>query len=80
MNRTKINEAKRNHCDSMLMQFMPVKQIASALKMSRGTISERAKRMGMARHYITADEVYRIQKRRLLLAQRALIKSEMEDL
>jgi hypothetical protein len=48
--------------------------------MSRGTISERAKRMGMARHYITADEVYRIQKRRLLLAQRALIKSEMEDL
>ena len=65
MNRTKINEAKRNHCDSMLMQFMPVKQIASALKMSRGTISERAKRAGMTRHYITNSEVLLLLKRRI---------------
>jgi DNA invertase Pin-like site-specific DNA recombinase len=65
MNRTKINEAKRNHCDLMLMQFMPVKQIASALKMGRGTISERAKRAGMSRHYITNSEVLLLLKRRI---------------
>jgi hypothetical protein len=65
MNRTKINEAKRVNCDSMLMQFMPVKTIASALKMGRGTITERAKRAGMSRHYITNSEVLLLLKRRI---------------
>ena len=65
MNRTKINEAKRANCDSMLMQFIPVKTIAWALKMGRGTISERAKRLGMSRHYITKSEVQHLLKRRI---------------
>lgn len=79
-NKRKQAEARRIQCEAMLGQFMPVKTIAAALGMGRGTVSEQAKRMGMARHYITADEVYRIQKRRLLLAQRALIKREMDGL
>ena len=49
----------------MLAQFMPVKVIAAALGMGRGTISEQAKRMGMARHYITADEARLLFKRRI---------------
>jgi hypothetical protein len=49
----------------MLAQFMPVKTIAAALGMGRGTISEQAKRMGMARHYITADEARLLFKRRI---------------
>ena len=65
MNRTKINEAKRANCDSMLMQFMSVKTISTALKMSRGTISERAKRAGMTRHYITNSEMLHLLKRRI---------------
>lgn len=32
--------------------------------MSRGTISERAKRAGMARHYITNGEMLLLLKRR----------------
>jgi hypothetical protein len=44
---------------------MPVKTIAAALGMGRGTISEQAKRMGMARHYITPDEARLLFKRRI---------------
>jgi len=64
MNKRKAQEAKRLNCDAMLIQFMPVKTIARALAMSRGTISERAKRAGMARHYITDDEKQLLLKRR----------------
>ena len=64
MNRTKINEAKRVNCDSMLMKFMPVKTIAVALRMSRGTVSERAKRAGLHRHYISDEEVTHLHARR----------------
>lgn len=49
----------------MLTQFMPVKTIAAALGMGRGTISEQAKRMGMARAYITAEERQLLLKRRI---------------
>jgi hypothetical protein len=56
MNKRKSEEGKRIQCDAMLAQFMRVKTIAAALRMSRGTVSERAKRAGMSRHYITADE------------------------
>ena len=65
MNKRKSDEAKRNQCDAMLAQFMPVKTIAMALRMSRGTVSERAKRAGMTRHYITADEVRLLFKNRI---------------
>ena len=65
MNKRKAQEAKRLNCDAMLIQFMPVKTIARALAMSRGTISERAKRAGMARHYITDDEKQLLLKRRM---------------
>jgi DNA invertase Pin-like site-specific DNA recombinase len=58
-------EARRIQCESMLAQFMPVKTIAAALGMGRGTISEQAKRMGMARHYITPDEARLLFKRRI---------------
>jgi len=53
------------YCDGMLIQFTPIKIIAQALGMSRGTISERAKRAGMARHYITNDEKQLLLKRRM---------------
>jgi hypothetical protein len=49
----------------MLIHFTPIKLIAQALGMSRGTISERAKRAGMARHYITDDEKQLLLKRRM---------------
>ena len=49
----------------MLAQFMPVKTIAMALRMSRGTVSERAKRAGMTRHYITADEAKLLFRNRI---------------
>jgi hypothetical protein len=49
----------------MLAQFMPVKTIAAALRMSRGTVSERAKRAGMTRHYITEAEVKALFKNRI---------------
>ena len=65
MNKSKINEAKRIQCDAMLAQFMPVKTIAAALRMSRGTISERAKRAGMTRHYITEAEARLLFKNRI---------------
>ena len=64
MNKRKSDEGKRIQCDAMLAQFMPVKTIAQALRMSRGTVSERAKRAGMARHYITDDERQLLLKRR----------------
>ena len=64
MNKRKSHEGKRIQCDAMLAQFMPVKTIAMALRMSRGTVSERAKRAGMGRHYITDEE------QRMLLARR----------
>jgi DNA invertase Pin-like site-specific DNA recombinase len=64
-NKRKQAEARRIQCEAMLAQFMPVKTIARALAMGRGTISERAKRMGMARHYITADEAQLLFKRRI---------------
>ena len=63
-NKRKQAEGRRIQCEAMLTQFMPVKTIAMALGMGRGTISEQAKRMGMARAYITAEE------RRLLLKRR----------
>jgi hypothetical protein len=65
MTTRKEQEAKRMNCDAMLIQFMPVKTIARALAMSRGTISERAKRAGMARHYITNGEMLLLLKRRM---------------
>ena len=65
MNKRKSDEAKRIQCDAMIAQVMPVKTIAAALRMSRGTISERAKRAGMTRHYITADEVRLLFKNRI---------------
>ena len=65
MNKRKSDEGKRIHCDTMLAQFMPVKTIATALRMSRGTVSERAKRAGMTRHYITDDERQLLLKRRV---------------
>jgi len=64
MNKRKSNEAKRNQCDAMLAQFMPVKTVAMALRMSRGTVSERAKRAGMTRHYITDEEITHLHARR----------------
>ena len=64
MNKRKQAEGRRIQCDTMLAQFMPVKTIAQALRMSRGTVSERAKRAGMARHYITDDERQLLLKRR----------------
>jgi DNA invertase Pin-like site-specific DNA recombinase len=65
MNKRKADEAKRVQCDTMLAQFMPVKTIAQALRMSRGTVSERAKRAGMTRHYITEAEVKALFKNRI---------------
>ena len=65
MNKRKAQEAKRLNCDAMLIQFMPVKTIAQALRMSRGTVSERAKRAGMTRHYITEAEVKVLFKNRI---------------
>ena len=65
MNKRKIDEGKRVQCDAMLVQFYPVKTIATALRMGRGTISERAKRNGLARHYISDEEVRHLLKRRL---------------
>lgn len=64
-NKRKSDEAKRIQCDAMLLQFMPVKTIAAALRMSRGTISERAKRAGMSRAYITPAERQVLLKRRI---------------
>ena len=64
MNKRKSDEAKRNQCDAMLAQFMPVKTITQALRMSRGTVSERAKRAGMTRHYITDEEITHLHGRR----------------
>lgn len=64
-NKRKQAEARRIQCESMLAQFMPVKAIAAALGMGRGTISEQAKRMGMARRYITTDEARLLFKRRI---------------
>jgi DNA invertase Pin-like site-specific DNA recombinase len=65
MNQRKSDEAKRIQCDAMLAQFMPVKTIAAALRMSRGTVTERAKRAGMTRHYITEAEVKVLFKNRI---------------
>ena len=65
MTTRKAQDAKRMNCDAMLIQFTPIKMIAQALGMSRGTISERAKRAGMARHYITDDERQLLLKRRI---------------
>ena len=65
MNKRKSGEAKRNQCDAMLAQFMPVKTIAMALRMSRGTVSERAKRAGMTKHYITAAETQLLFRNRI---------------
>ena len=65
MNKRKSDEAKRNQCDAMLAQFIPVKTVAMALRMSRGTVSERAKRAGMTRHYITDAEVKALFKNRI---------------
>ena len=64
MNKRKQAEGRRIQCDSMLAQFLPVKTIAAALRMSRGTVSERAKRAGLHRHYITDDERQLLLKRR----------------
>ena len=64
MTTRKEQETKRTYCDGMLIHFTPIKLIAQALGMSRGTISERAKRAGMARHYITDDEKQLLLKRR----------------
>jgi len=64
MTTRKAQEAKRIQCDTMLAQFMPVKTIAQALRMSRGTVSERAKRAGMHRHYITDEEITHLHSRR----------------
>ena len=65
MNQRKSDEGKRIQCDAMLAQFIPVKAVAMALRMSRGTVSERAKRAGMMRHYITEDEVRLLFKNRI---------------
>jgi len=65
MNKRKSDEGKRIQCDDMLAQFMPVKTIAAALRMSRGTVSERAKRAGMSRHYITEAEVRLLFRNRI---------------
>ena len=65
MNKRKSDEAKRHQCDAMLAQFMPVKTISQALRMSRGTVSERAKRAGMTRHYITEAEARLLFKNRI---------------
>ena len=65
MNKRKSDEAKRIQCDAMLASFTPVKTIAMALRMSRGTVSERAKRAGMTRHYITEAEVKVLFKNRI---------------
>ena len=65
MNKRKQAEGRRIQCDAMLAQFMPVKTIAMALRMSRGTVSERAKRAGMTRHYITEAEVRLLFKNRI---------------
>ena len=65
MNKRKSDEGKRIQCDAMLAQFIPVKAVAMALRMSRGTVSERAKRAGMMRHYITEDEVRLLFKNRI---------------
>ena len=65
MNKRKSDEAKRNQCDAMLAQFMPVKTIATALRMSRGTVSERAKRAGLTKHYITAAETQLLFRNRI---------------
>ncbi len=64
MNKRKSDEAKRIQCDAMLAQFMPVKTVAMALRMSRGTVTERAKRAGMTRHYITDAEITHLHARR----------------
>jgi hypothetical protein len=64
MNKRKSDEAKRIQCDAMLAQFTPVKTIAMALRMGRGTVSERAKRAGMHRHYITDEEITDLHRRR----------------
>ena len=64
MNKRKQAEGRRIQCDSMLAQFMPVKTIAMALRMSRGTVSERAKRAGMTRQYITDEEQGYLHARR----------------
>ena len=64
-NKRKQAEGRRIQCDTMLAQFMPVKTIAMALRMSRCTVSERAKRAGMTRHYITADEAKLLAKHRI---------------
>ena len=64
-NKRKQAEGRRIQCEAMLAQFMPVKTIAAALGIGRGTVSGHAKRMGMARHYITADEARLLLKRRI---------------
>ena len=64
-NKRKQAEARRIQCEAMLAQFMPVKTIAAALGMGRGTISEQAKRMGMSRAYITPAERQVLLKRRI---------------
>ena len=65
MNKRKSDEGKRIQCDAMLAQFMPVKTIAAALRMSRGTVSERAKRAGLTRHYITEAEAKLLFRNRI---------------
>ena len=65
MNKRKSDEAKRIQCDAMLAQFLPVKTIAAALRMSRGTVSERAKRAGMTRQYITEAEAQLLCRNRI---------------
>ncbi len=54
---------------AMLAQFLPVKMVAKALGMSRGTVSERAKRAGMTRHYITDAETRLLLRNRIGGAQ-----------
>ena len=69
MNKRKLDEGKRTQCDAMLAQFLPVKMVAKALGMSRGTVSERAKRAGMTRHYITDAETRLLLRNRIGGAQ-----------
>jgi len=76
MNKRKQDEAKRIQCDAMLAQFMPVKTIAMALGMSRGTVSERAKRAGMTRHYITDEEITHLHSRRSGLIAREWVNAK----
>jgi len=76
MNKRKQDEAKRIQCDAMLAQFMPVKTIAMALGMSRGTVSERAKRAGMTRHYITDEEITHLHSRRSGLIAREWVDAK----